>query len=225
LHIWLSWCVRAELSCRGVYIYVCKTICFLAGFRGQINQELALYTDTDVMFYHEFNPCKLQKPDILAIAPETERVGSTWSDINKNSGVLFINVKGLAVVLPQMIGYANAENWSLPAYDQGLINKFFPHSDPEKRQLDPLPHAYNWKGYWGYNPDIVIAHWHGPKPERCLKCFIEHIEQGKTEKGATFSCQCQAGYDTLWERAMEVDKGKMYLKMLRDYEVYLEMKW
>lgn len=206
----------------------CTMMCTLAGLRSEINQELALYTDTDVMFYHEFNPCKLKKPDILAIGPETERVGSTWNDIHKNSGVLLINIKGLAAVLPEMIKYANEEDWSFPAYDQGLINKYFPHHDRDNRQLDALPHAYNWKGYWGWSPDIVIAHWHGPKPENCLKCYIEHLEQGKTElesidKKAIHACQCPF-YDPLWEKALKVDEGKTYLKLLHDYEAYAGSK-
>ena len=48
------------------------------------------------MLDSEFNPCKLKKPEILAIGPETERTASCWAEVNKkNSGVLLISVKGL----------------------------------------------------------------------------------------------------------------------------------
>ena len=177
-----------------------------------INQELVLYTDNDVMFYHEFNPCNLKTPDIMAVGPEA-------SDAVKNSGVLLINLKGFAAILPDMVSYASAKNWDFVAHDQGLINEYFPTHETYHREVDPLPRFYNWKGYWGSDSRAVIGHWHGPKPERCIKCYIEHLEQFKINKEVIFQCGCPA-YDGLWEMAMVADEGNMYLKQLHDFEAY-----
>ena len=43
-------------------------------------------------------------------------------------------------------------------YDQGYLNQFCFHD------MTPLPLEYNWKPYWGYNPDAKIIHFHGMKP-------------------------------------------------------------
>ena len=190
-------------------------LCYmLSGSSNFINQELVLYTDNDVMFYHKFNPCKLKKPDIMAIGAEV-------GDDVKNSGVLFINFKGLAAVLPNLVSYATSNNWDFPAHDQGLINEYFPAQETHHRELDPLPRAYNWKGYWGVNPSAVIVHWHGPKPERCIKCYIEHLKQVNIDKDAILQCPCPF-YDHLWKMAMVADEGNMYKSLLRDYEAYHE---
>lgn len=37
-----------------------------------------------------------------------------------------------------------------------------------------MPDTYNWKGYWGREDGVRILHWHGPKPERCLPCYMQH---------------------------------------------------
>ena len=85
------------------------------------------------MFYHEMNPCRLDTPEIMAIGPEMERMamGSSWSDLNKNSGVLLINLKGLAAVLPGMVKFGNAKNWDFAVMDQSLINEYQPHGESQ----------------------------------------------------------------------------------------------
>ena len=192
-----------------------------AGLTEYINQELALYTDADVMFYHEMNPCRLDKPEIMAIGPEMDRSASSWSDLNKNSGVLLINLKGLAAVLPGMVKFGNAKNWDFDVMDQSLINEYFPDQDAHHRDLDPLPEPYNWKGYWGCSPTIVITHWQGPKPERCLNCYINHMEKSKTDKNAFVTgCKCPESYNALWQMAVEADGGRLYVKLLHDQDKY-----
>ena len=119
-----------------------------------------------------------------------------------------------------MISYANIKSWNFEACDQGLIYEYFPKHDTRNRELDLLPHAYNWNSYWDCDPGVVIVHWHGPKPERCIKCYIQHLEQSMADKVAMISCQCHAGYDLLWERAKLKDEGNMYLKLFHDYETH-----
>ena len=195
--------------------------CLSAGLSEHINQELALYTDADVMFYHEVNPCNLEKPEVMAIGPEMDRKAASWSELNKNSGVLLINLKGLASVLPSMVKFANSKNWDFAVMDQSLINEFFPDHDPKHRDLSSLPEPYNWKGYWGCSPSIIITHWHGPKPERCLNCYIDHMEKSKVDKNAYVKgCKCNDGYNELWRRAVEADGGGLYLKLISDQNKY-----
>ena len=191
------------------------------GLTDHINQDLALYTDADVMFYHEVNPCKMDHPEIMAIGPEMDRTAASWTELNKNSGVLLINLKGLASVLPSMLQYANAKNWDFVVYDQSLINEYFPAHDTHHRDLDRLPEPYNWKGYWGCSPEIVITHWHGPKPERCLDCFLKHREASKTDRDAHVeTCKCADAYNELWRRAMTADEGNLYVKLMHDQDRY-----
>ena len=192
-----------------------------AGITEHINQELALYTDADVMFYHQFNPCQLDKPEIMAIGPEMDRKAASWSELNWNSGVLLINLEGLNAVLPDMIRFANSKDWDFTVMDQSLINEYFPLESGQN--LDPLPEAYNWKGYWGRpHHEIVLVHWHGPKPERCLNCYIAHREESKTDHDVT-PCSCPDAYNIIWHRAMEADGGDLYVRLIRDQDRYAKL--
>ena len=124
-----------------------------AGITAHINREEALYTDADVLFYQEFDPCKLDLPEVMAIGPETERTANSWSELNWNAGVLFINLKGFAAVLPHMVQWANTQRWDFKAADQTLLNDYFPAVYGQS--LSSLPEIYNWKGYWGSSPNKV----------------------------------------------------------------------
>ena len=42
-------------------------------------------------------------------------------------------------------------------YDQLALNDFYAGC------WDHLPLEWNWKPYWGHNPDAKIVHFHGPK--------------------------------------------------------------
>lgn len=167
------------------------------------------------------NPCLVEKPEVMAIGPEMDRGTKEWTDMNKNSGVLLINLKGLAAVLPGMMAFSNAKDWDFQVTDQSLINEYFPDHDVHNRVLDQLSDAYNWKGYWGCSPRIVITHWHGPKPDRCLPCFLDHRSEYTNDKKAhEKACGCPGGYNELWRRAMEVDGGNLYAKMAKDQAAY-----
>ena len=128
--------------------------CLLSvGITAHINQDVVLYTDADVMFYRQFNPCQIGVPEVMAIGPEMNRVAPSWSEVNWNAGVLVINLRGFAAMLPDMIQWANRKHWDFAAADQGMLNEYFPAV--YGRPLDFLPEIYNWKGYWGRNPAIV----------------------------------------------------------------------
>lgn len=161
----------------------------------------------------------------MAIAPETGRAdvnttAARWTELNWNSGVLYINLKGLLAVLPNMIQFANSKDWDFIVMDQTLINEFF--SRKYGRTLDVLSDSYNWKGYWGCNPDIVLVHWHGPKPELCLNCYIAHREESMTDPDIA-ACSCPHAYNVLWQQAMNIDNGKLYVHIAQDQKRYVEL--
>ena len=170
------------------------------------------------MFYHEFNPCKLKSPEVMAIGPEMDRVANSWSELNWNAGVLLINVQGFGAIWPEMLRWAHSRHWDFGTADQSMLNEYFPHV--YGKDLDALPEAYNWKGYWGCSPDIVIVHWHGPKPERCLGCYVEHLEESLTNKDAVAPCNCPYAYNYLWGMAVDNDKAGLYERLIRDQKSY-----
>ena len=64
--------------------------------------------------------------------------------------------------------FCRSRKWHGSAFDQGLLLEYFVGDHTRSVQL---PNTWNWKGYWGW-PDesegeIVIAHFHGPKPKKC----------------------------------------------------------
>ena len=66
----------------------------------------------------------------------------------------------------------------------------------------------------------MIIHWHGPKPERCLNCYISLWEEIKTSKDVIKQCKCPSGYNHLWNLAMEADRAALYKKLVRDHAKY-----
>lgn len=158
------------------------------GVTANINEDVVLYTDADILFYRQFNPCQVDLPQVMAIGPEMDRVANSWSELNWNAGVLIINLKGFATVLPDMIQWANSRNWDFDAADQSMLNEYFPavHGQP----LDPLPDIYNWKGYWGCNPAIV-------RPLTCVSfcvqcCLYESVHASVCPSVQSFTCQASA---------------------------------
>lgn len=119
--------------------------------------EFVLYTDIDVYFNKNLDTDKLAKPKFLAAAPEFEK------DILNlkyfNSGVMLLNVENMrnkCKLIFEELKTGKIENSGL--LDQGLLNKYC------FNDMDILPLEYNWKPYWGINPDARIIHFHGMKP-------------------------------------------------------------
>ena len=183
-----------------------------------LSSHFAWHADADVIFYHEVNPCKLHKPDIMAVGPEMDRTANSWSELNWNAGVLLINVEGFRAALPDMISWAHGRQWDFVAADQSMLNEYFPHK--HGKDLDMLLEAYNWKGYWGCSPEIVLVHWHGPKPERCLNCYLKFLEQSLTNKTAIAPCNCPYEYNHLWGLAIDNDKAGLYRHLVQDQNKY-----
>lgn len=120
----------------------------------EIEEDFILYTDTDVMFTGNVNDLPL--PKYLAAAPEFK-----IDNFSKfNSGVMVMNLNELRDVQDdflQSIRSRLVDNYKYPAHDQESYNRFF------AGRYDRLNPIYNWKPYWGENPDARIVHFHGPK--------------------------------------------------------------
>jgi hypothetical protein len=117
-------------------------------------EEVILYTDCDVIF--RSNPVFSEKPDFFAAAPQTS-IGDYANDMN--TGVMLMNLPALRAELPEFRRFIiRLLHHGLPGCDQENYRRFY------AGRWSPLDARYNWKPYWGSNPNAVIVHWHGPKP-------------------------------------------------------------
>ena len=85
-----------------------------------------------------------------------------------------------------------------PAYDQGAYNHFY------RNKWDKLNPIYNWKPYWGIDPDAGILHFHGLKIEN-----IEKIVGGKIDEVAPVLSNMYK---------MNNDSYNYYYKIAKKYE-------
>eukprot|EP01032_Pedospumella_encystans_P020126 gene20126-22873_t len=103
---------------------------------------------------------------------------------------------------PSVLRYAVQKQFHFGAVDQGLFVEYF----VDQNYSTLLPDRFNWKGYWGGSDDVVIAHFHGPKPGRCLDCMLMY------RNNYEHFCNCPSVYLPLFHRAP--DKGAFYEQML-----------
>lgn len=160
--------------------------------------DYVLYTDTDVLFFQDFNECTVQKPKVICMG--SEHVHNTII----NSGILYMNVSALLNMWPATLQFAESKKWIFDgAWDQGLYIEYYA---PYATQLED---RFNWKGYWGLprNPgELAIAHFHGPKPGDCLECYVTFRQNYKK------FCKCRVGYDVLFN--LVPDNGNMYERLV-----------
>lgn len=162
----------------------------------QYDLDYALYTDTDVLFFNDFNECSIPKPPILAMGPESNR-GSQG-----NSGVLYMNVTAMQEHWPSVLELAVRKNFKFASVDQGLFVEYFVFGNRSVL----MPDRFNWKGYWGGADDVVIAHFHGPKPGRCLDCLLMYRDHYRA------FCSCPSVYFSIFYKTP--DHGTFYERML-----------
>jgi hypothetical protein len=89
--------------------------------------------------------------------------------------------------------------------DQSLILEFFRDTHLSQQ----LPNEVNWKGYWGGKKNVVIAHFHGPKPGRCVECYLIH------RKSFWQQCDCPEAYKHIF--SMVPDHGDYIEHLLNVY--------
>lgn len=130
------------------------------------SNEIVLYTDIDVMFRLDPEPFG-QQPDFLACAPEADQ--DNWGYFN--SGVMLMNLENLRSTRQELDRHIeeNIVNMA-PHDDQGALNSVYRH------RWSRLDLACNWKPYWGFNPNVSIVHFHGPKP-----AHVEVYQGGKAD--------------------------------------------
>lgn len=153
--------------------------------------EYIFYTDVDVIFFKDVTTCSLAKPRYVMYGPETVK-GHPF-----NTGVMLMNVSAVLEEHDALLAFAREKAFDFVALDQGMLNEFY------EGRITPLPDEFNWKVYWGRNPDIHILHFHGPKPaEACYQCFINNVTTWETEP----SCECtNPGFPVLFNMANEAD--------------------
>ena len=124
-----------------------------------IEQEdkFVLYVDIDVMFLQDIKLEDLPKPTYLAASSEFFKDLESMTYFN--AGILLMNVKNMRSKCQNIFNHLKAgEPNKTNIFDQGYLNdECF-----EDRTLVPL--EYNWKPYWGINPQAKIIHFHGLKP-------------------------------------------------------------
>jgi lipopolysaccharide biosynthesis glycosyltransferase len=94
-------------------------------------------------------------PSIIACAPEHRQDDFGYF----NSGVMVMNLPALRATADRLRATVTARLPNMqPHDDQGALN------DCYRNEWDRLPNEWNWKPYWGTNPDAKLIHFHGPKP-------------------------------------------------------------
>ena len=122
----------------------------------ETDDECVLYTDCDVLFTETFD--LPEPPKLFACAPETHP--QDWSILN--AGVMVMNVPALRQSHAAFKSFIEDQLPTLTTFDQSAYNRFY------AAQHTQLPLEYNWKTYWGKNPNAKIIHFHGPKPKDLL---------------------------------------------------------
>lgn len=190
LHEWVT-----ELAPipRGAYLRLeIPEVCREQGWR----DSHVLYTDCDVVFVRDPAPrLSTIAPEFFAASPESDQIDFA----NFNSGVMWINIAGLAAeqaALRDTIRTHLAEAIA-PPYDQAALQRHF------AGRTDPLPLELNWKPYWGGNDDAAIIHFHGPKPFQKYLALNQRLPSGIAQwTGPAYYAACRA-WDELLIDALE----------------------
>jgi hypothetical protein len=130
----------------------------------EAEDELVLYTDTDVIFLAP--PLLPEIPPYLAAAPEFDLDDRGYF----SSGSMILNIPGMRAVQDRFLEQIRARlrgDFRWPAHDQDSFNRFFQPSLANRlagRTFTPMPPENNWKPFWGLNPRAAVVHFHGPKP-------------------------------------------------------------
>uniref|UniRef100_A0A7S3MFX3 Uncharacterized protein n=1 Tax=Spumella elongata TaxID=89044 RepID=A0A7S3MFX3_9STRA len=119
-----------------------------------------------------------------------------------NSGVLYMNISAMQEHWPSVLELAVKKNFKFAAVDQGLFVEYF----VVRNHSVLMPDRFNWKGYWGGADDVVIAHFHGPKPGRCLDCLLMYRDHYHS------FCSCPSVYFAIFDKTP--DHGTFYERML-----------
>jgi lipopolysaccharide biosynthesis glycosyltransferase len=126
------------------------------------DDEFVLYTDCDVVFLKDPVLDDI-RPPLFAVAPQWQQ----GSHEDMNSGVMVMNLPRLRADLPRLVTFL-CENFArVNGFDQEAYRHFYAGA------WSGLTPEYNWKPYWGVNPEAKIVHFHGPKPVAIRKLIAD----------------------------------------------------
>ena len=169
--------------------------------------DFAMYTDADVLLY---NTKDFVKPNMIAYGAEDEKGQAA------NSGVLFMNVANMKKEIEQLFDFADQNLWNFPAIEQGLVLQYF------RGKHTQLSDTYNWKPYWGINPNASIVHFHGAKVDRCVECFIKNMYTAdKFSIGKCSNQHHQCGAFALWNAVARHRYNLTIKKQMQAYVHYV----
>lgn len=169
-----------------------------------VSKEFAMYTDADVLMY---NVNDFVKPNMIAYGAEDEKGQAA------NSGVLFMNVANMKKEIEHLFDFADQKLWNFPAIEQGLVLQYF------RGKHTQLSDNFNWKPYWGVNPNASIVHFHGAKVDRCVECFIKNMYT--TDRFSIGKCSNQihqCGAFALWNA---VARHRYNLSIKQQMQAYI----
>jgi Glycosyl transferase family 8 len=153
------------------------------------DDERVLYTDNDVLLTPRFRAADLPAAThAIAVGSEIDRD----DHVNFNSGVMLFHLPRWWPLHERFKAFLAADlPHSLRAdWDQHSFRKFF------RGDVQPLDAVWNWKPYWGENPDARLVHFHGPKP------FLRDA----IRQGTAHPVQIQLASDYFWQMCERYDR-------------------
>lgn len=149
------------------------------------DDDYVMYADIDVLFLKDIKMEDLPKPRFLAACSEFEK--SEDLSAYFNSGVMVMNVKNMRTYCSAIFESLKQGAPPYRVMDQDHLNIHCANV------REWLPFEYNWKPYWGINPDAAIIHFHGMKPlgniENSGFAMSEHTIGYMAQKPNAFSGQ------------------------------------
>lgn len=177
----------------------------------EMPDEYVLYTDCDVMFFHDVvDYLEGVTCEYLAATPEHDP--NNWEYFN--SGVLYMNVKNLQKTQKEFDDFIdkNLDQILQLAYDQGAYNLFF------KDKWDRLDIQLNWKSYWNFTHEAKIIHFHGPKPTQAEEIKNQIAPASSMVLANSFYWLNTGIWQFIYEKIEELDSG-ILLKIAECEEV------
>ena len=157
--------------CAGAYLCIETANAFKAN---SIDDEYAIYLDADIMVMNnlEFD----HKPRYFSAPPDWDVLD--WTFVS--TGVMVLNLQRLREDYDKFVKHLISHNFDFSfaghgPCSQGAWNTFY------SQKWDNLSPGYDWKPWWGFNPNARLVHFSGPKPNEVLR-LINDLESEKGDE-------------------------------------------
>jgi lipopolysaccharide biosynthesis glycosyltransferase len=137
-----------------------------------IDDEFVLYTDCDVMFLGDVSNIINYCGDYFAVARESRDC------VGMNAGVMVLRWRRLLLDFDTFMSFIR-NNWHRVLrgpFDQQALSLFYGD------RCSALPDIYNWRPYWGFDSDVRVLHFHGPKPLGVVSGQLTSLASGAFDK-------------------------------------------